>query len=192
VKILIVGGNGLIGGHAALRLAAKGHDVTIGSRKRPATGTPLGDLSYLPVDYTAEAKTDLGKFEVLVFAAGNDVRHVPKGVAMDEHVVQANTVAIPRFFAAAKRAGVRRAINIGSFYPQAAPQLLANNAYMRSRRDSDVGLRKLADDSFFAISLNAPFVQGFVPGLPTRAENFMRFAEGKLDLPPEVPPGGVN
>src|SRR4051812_41616721 len=106
MKILVVGGNGLIGGHAALRLRSKGHDVTIGSRKPPAPATPLGELPYMFLDYTAKDVSGLGNFETIIFAAGNDVRHVPKGTAMDDHVVRANSIAIPRFFAAAKQAGV--------------------------------------------------------------------------------------
>ena len=39
MKVLVVGGTGLIGGHAALELLAAGHEVTLMARKPPSTAT---------------------------------------------------------------------------------------------------------------------------------------------------------
>lgn len=190
----MVGGGGMVGGHAALRLAAAGHDVTIGVRRPPEPGTPLRRLPWRRLDYlAAPASLQLDGFDALVFAAGQDPRHVPAGIPADQHYEAANARAIPAFFAAAKAAGVRRAVLIGSFYPQAAPELIASNAYVASRLAADRGVRALADDSFHVAVLNAPFIVGAVPGLPVPSATAMaRWALGRLDLPRTAPPGGVN
>src|SRR3982074_3012108 len=81
MNILIVGGTGMIGGHAALHLRAKGHQGTVAGRHPPAAGPPLADFVCLRLDFIADyfPKVRLRKFDAMVFAAGNDIRHVPKG-----------------------------------------------------------------------------------------------------------------
>lgn len=191
MRILVVGGTGLIGGHAALRLHARGHDVTIAGRRPPAPDTPLAALGFMPLDFTAEVRPELlAGFEVLIFAAVNDARHVPKGADLEAHVARVNAVAAPRFVAAARAAGVRRAIHVGSFYHQVMPELIATNAYIRSRRDCDDAIRALATPSFAAISINPPFVCGAVPGLVTPYRAYTRYAQA--NPAPTAPPGGVN
>ncbi|WP_156839606.1 NAD-dependent epimerase/dehydratase family protein [Novosphingobium aquimarinum] len=195
MKTLIVGGAGMIGGRTALHLKSKGHDVTIAGRNAPEAGTPLGDLPFQRIDFVnMEFDPDaLGGFDAMVFAAGNDIRHLPEGED-DSYWERVNSIGIPRFFEAAKSAGIRRAVNIGSYYPQAAPQLVEGNAYIRSRKESDEGVCALADDNFTAMSVNAPFVVGTVPGLiiPMFVA-YTQYAQGKFAPMPEfVPPGGVN
>ncbi|WP_157219639.1 NAD-dependent epimerase/dehydratase family protein [Flavisphingomonas formosensis] len=194
MKILVVGGGGMIGGDAALRYKAMGHDVTIAGRNAPQAGTPLGNLPFLKGNYIENSfdKADLAKFDAVVFAAGNDVRHIPQDGG-DDYWRQANSIAIPRFFESLKVAGVKNAVNIGSFYPQAAPQLVEGNAYIRSRKESDEGVCALADGNFRSMSVNAPFVLGAVDGLiiPMFVA-YVQFGQGKLGLPETVPPGGVN
>ena len=195
MKILVVGGTGMIGGHAALRLRAAGHEVTIAGRNVAAPGSVLADLQSLRIDFTAEEQPAgvLGRFEALIFAAGNDIRHLPAGEDFDAYATRVNAACAPRFCRLARDAGVRHVINIGSFYPQAAPHLLAGNAYMRSRLAADEGIRALATEDFAAISINAPFVVGAVPGLTTMFRSYVGFAEGKFaPMPAAVPPGGVN
>jgi dihydroflavonol-4-reductase len=194
MKILVVGGAGMIGGHAALRLQGSDHTVTIAGRNPPEPGTPLGKLDFLRLDYiNDEPPARLKEFDALLFAAGNDIRHVPKGADFFAHVTHANAVAQPRFFAAARDAGVGTAINIGSFYPHVAPELMRDNPYMQSRQAAHEGIRALADDGFRVISIDAPFVVGAVPGLPTMFASYVQYAEGKFaGMPIFTPPGGVN
>jgi dihydroflavonol-4-reductase len=195
MKILVVGGAGMIGGHAALHLKSKGHEVTIAGRNPAAKGTPLGELPYLRVDYVGMDfdRAALGSFDALVFAAGNDVRHQPQD-AGDAHWHEANSIGVPRFFEAAKAAGVKHAVNIGSFYPQAAPELVATNAYVKSRKVSDEGVAALAGPEFRSMSINAPFVVGWVPGLVIPMFGaYTGYAQGKFAPMPEfAPPGGTN
>lgn len=195
-NILVVGGTGLIGGHAALHLKGLGHDVTIASRTPPAPGTPLAELPFVKGDYLNPADFPvemLAGFDTLVFAAGNDLRHKPEGVDEAAHFERANVQGVPAFFAKAREAGIARAIHIGSFYPQVDPSLADSIPYVRSRKLACEAVRALSGDGFVALSLNAPFVVGTVPGLDVPMfQYYTRFAEGALGLPPTAPPGGTN
>jgi dihydroflavonol-4-reductase len=196
LKIYVVGGAGMIGGHAALHLRDQGHAITIGGRTPPQAGTPLDALPFLACDYIASPPTRaaLGQFDALVFAAGNDIRHLPKGTDAKTHWRVANTEAVPRFFAAARDAGIHHAINIGSFYPQAMPSLVAVQPYVESRKRADDGVRALASPNFRAISVNAPFVVGAPEGLIIPMfKAYTDYALGRMAPMPEFsPPGGVN
>jgi dihydroflavonol-4-reductase len=196
MKALLIGGTGLIGGHAALYLQTQGHEVTIAARKPPAPASPLAGLEFVQCDYVAGdvSKANLARFDAIVFAAGNDIRHVPPGADMDAHWQRTNVEAVPRFFALAREAGVPRAVLVGSFYPQVAPQLIETSSYVRSRHLADEATRALAAPGFNVCSVNAPFVVGTVPGLHIEMfEAYTRYAEGKLaPLPVFGPAGGSN
>jgi dihydroflavonol-4-reductase len=196
MKVLVVGGTGALGGHAALHLAAKGHDVTITGRGEGAhPGTTLTDLGYLRGDYVAGDFTAdrLKGFDWVVFAAGNDPRHVPRGEDFAAWLHKANHVALPAFFAAARDAGVSRAIQLGSFYFQAAPELLETNAYIRSRKAACEGARAEGRPGFDVISVNAPFMAGTVPGLPSAIfEPYVQWVKGNIPIPFYAPTGGTN
>jgi dihydroflavonol-4-reductase len=198
MNILVVGGTGLIGGHAALHLASLGHRVTIAARN-PATvagGSPLAALPFLEIDYLSEAVSSdtLAAFDALVFAAGNDIRHLPPGSDEAGHWQRANVEGVPAFFRRAREAGIGQAVHIGSFYPQARPELVDAISYVRGRKLADDGARALASDGFRVCSINAPFVVGTVPGLvvPGLAAH-AAYALGRVpQLPVFAIPGGVN
>lgn len=199
MNILVVGGTGLIGGHAALLLQARGHTVSIAGRKPAAPGSALADLEWIQGDYVAGtfSKEDLARFDALVFAAGNDIRHLPPdadAAAQAAHWEHANTEAVPRFFELARDAGVRRAVLVGSFYSHVAPELIEQSPYVRSRHLADAGVRALARADFQVCSVNAPFVVGSVPGLHVPMfEAYTRYAEGALAVIPVFgPAGGSN
>lgn len=196
MKTLVVGGTGALGGHAALHLAARGHDVTITGRGQAANpATPLAKLGYLRGDYVAGDFTPdrLAGFDWVVFAAGNDPRHVPAGADFGEWLHKANHVALPAFFAAAREAGVSRAIQLGSFYAQAAPDLLEGNVYIRSRLAACEGARAEGRPGFDVVSVNAPFMVGTVPGLPSEIfEAYVQWAKGLIPIDAFAPPGGTN
>jgi nucleoside-diphosphate-sugar epimerase len=196
MNILVIGGTGLIGGHAALYLKDNGHEVTIAGRKPAAAGSALAELKQLQGDYVAGTFTldDLAGFDALVFAAGNDVRHIPQDGNVDAHWQRNNVEAIPRLFQLARDAGIKQAVLVGSFYPQVAPQLIETEPYVRSRHLADEGVRALVTADFKVCSINAPFVVGAVPGLKVEMfEAYTRYAEGQFaPLPYYGPAGGSN
>lgn len=194
MKILVVGGTGLAGGHAALWLAERGHAVTIAARKPPEAGGALAQLPFAAIDYLAADAAALRGFDALVFAAGNDIRHVPQGTDEAAHWQRANAEGVPRFFAQARDAGVGTAVYIGSFYPQVRPELLQRSAYVRGRLAADEAARALNAPGFRVCSLNAPFIIGTVPGLVVPGlQAHANYALGRIPgVPAFAMPGGVN
>jgi dihydroflavonol-4-reductase len=195
MKTLVVGGTGMIGGYIALHLREAGHEVTIASRNPPKAAV-LGNFPLLPGSYVDETFTtaDLAAFETIVFAACNDPRHAPRGATRaetDAFYHRANAIAVPRFFALARKAGVQRMAYIGSFYPQARPDLMEPTGYIRSRLQADEGARALAGPDFHVVSLNAPVVIGAIPGIiPNKAQ--AQWALGRREAPLKAAGGGVN
>ncbi|NWK96112.1 nucleoside-diphosphate sugar epimerase [Sphingobium lactosutens] len=195
MKLLIIGGTGALGGHAAIHMAAQGHEVSIAGRNAPHAATPMASMPFLKGDYVAGdfSPDRLAGFDWVIFAAGNDPRHVPQGSDFDAFLLKANHEAVPALFATCREAGVRRAVQLGSFYPQAKPRLLEDNAYIRSRSAACEGARAQGRPGFDVISVNAPFMVGTVPGLPSAIfEPYMQWAEGLIPIEPYAPTGGTN
>jgi len=78
LKILIVGGTGLSGAHAALYLRDAGHEVTLVSRTAPANPV-LSDFGHIAGNYVEDGipVEALSGFDALVFAASADIRRLP-------------------------------------------------------------------------------------------------------------------
>jgi len=194
-KILVVGGTGLTGAHAALHLREAGHSVTIMSRSAP-TLPCLQVFDHLAGNYVEDdiGLEELKGFDQLVFAAGADIRQLPTGENEEDFFHRVNVQAIPRFFERAKAAGISRAVYIGSYYPQVVPERIETSVYVRSRHLADEAVRALNDESFTVCSLNAPFILGYVSGidLPHLAA-LVQYAAGQLEgIPMVAPSGGVN
>lgn len=195
MNTLIVGGTGLTGAHAALHLRDIGHRVTLMSRAKPALGC-LRDFEHLQGNYVDDdvPVAALKPFDQMVFAAGADIRQLPPGEDEQVFFDRVNTQAIPRFFQRAKEAGIRRAVYIGTYYPQVVPEKIQTSAYVRSRHLADTGLRALNSETFSVCSLNAPFILGHVPGLMLpHVQALVQYAAGRLPgMPVVAPAGGVN
>jgi dihydroflavonol-4-reductase len=194
-NILIVGGTGLTGAHAALHLRDAGHNVTVMSRSKPSLAC-LEDFEHLEGSYIENnwSLDQLGGFDQLVFAAGADIRQLPQGESEAEFFERVNVQAIPRFFERARDAGIRRAVYIGTYYPQVVPEKIDSSPYVRSRHLADERLRALNTEGFNVCSLNAPFILGHVPGLSLpHLEVLVQYAAGRLEgMPLVAPAGGVN
>lgn len=199
MRVLIIGGTGGIGGYIAAKLAARGDDVTISSRNAPPAGLPISDLPFIPGSYVDDSigVDDLRGFDAMIFAAANDVRQAPQGMSAEEEEAfyrRMNDVGVPRFFERARAAGIGRTAYIGSFYPQARPDLIEGNIYIRSRDTTDRAVRALAAPDFHVVSLNAPWIVGSMPGRENRLYSaLVRWARGEMPaIPPFAIPGGVN
>lgn len=195
MKILIVGGTGMIGSNVARLLRAKGQDVTIAARKRPAAGHPAADFPILIDDYTRSdlAPEVLGQFEAVVFSAGNDIRHIASDDDPDRFWLETQIEGVPRFIARARDAGVKRVVHLGSYYHQALPALVETDAYVRARSLADSGARALATADFNVSTLNPPSIVGIIPGVAMpRYTRLVAYARGELDIEPFAPLGGTN
>ncbi|CAA0104540.1 3 beta-hydroxysteroid dehydrogenase/Delta 5--_4-isomerase [BD1-7 clade bacterium] len=197
MNVLVVGGSGLIGGEIALHLKANGHDVTIMSRTSPVAPA-LASLSFIQADYINDTidPARLEGFDWLVFSAAADIRNVPMdgSESPDSFYARANDKAVPEFIAAAKAAGVKKVVYIGTFYPQVAPQQIGVCPYVTSRHNTCESVLALADEHFSVFALNAPFVLGFIEGLPVpHLSAIVDYASGKIpDMPDFAPVGGTN
>ncbi len=196
MKILIVGGTGMIGGNAALLLREKGHEVTIMSRSKPV-GTAVSDFGFIQGNYIDDDCSDgrLQGFDQLVFSAAADIRNLPQdgSISPEDFYEQANNIAVPKFFEAAKAAGIRRAVYIGSFYPQVAPHRIEVCPYVHSRHVTDEAVRAMSCEDFTVCRLNAPYVLGTLSGLEIpHLQGLVAYATGNLDLPLFAPEGGTN
>ena len=194
-NILVVGGTGLTGAHAALHLRELQHNVTIMSRSTPSAPC-LQDFQHLAADYSSDLPSSqaLSAFDQLVFAAGADIRQLPAGADEAAFYEEVNVQAIPRFFERAREAGIHSAVYIGTFYPQVIPDKIDSSVYVRSRHLSDVAVRSLSSSAFRVCSLNAPFILGYVPGIPVpHLEALVHYGAGQLPgVPVIAPAGGVN
>lgn len=196
MKILIMGGTGMIGGHAALMLAAEGHEVTLGARKPSKAESPVAHFPHLLGDYTRGdfSPRDLEGFDAVVFAAGNDIRHLPADVDAEDFWRVTQIEGVPQFVARAKQAGVARVVQLGSYYHHVMPKLAETDAYVRARKLADEGARAFADATFNVSTLNPPSIVGALPGVTARRyERLVLWARGELpELPDFAPAGGTN
>ncbi|MCB1700876.1 MAG: NAD(P)H-binding protein [Pseudomonadales bacterium] len=197
MKVLVVGGTGLIGGQIALHLHNNGHAVTLMSRK-PTAVPSLASMDFLQGDYTCDHAGDgrLAGFDWLVFSAAADIRNLPQdgSIAPRDFYTKVNDEAVPRFFEAARAAGISRAVLVGTFYPQVAPQQIGVCAYVTSRHNTDLKVRALSNEKFAVCSLNAPFVLGHIDGLNVPyIDALASYARGDIPgLPLFAPKGGTN
>jgi len=186
----------MIGTHAALLLRERGFDVTVGGRSAPDEGSLISDFPVLTGDYTNNdfGPDDLEPFDAIVFAAGNDIRHLSKDADTAEFWRRTQTEGVPRFAAAAKKAGVARFVQVGSYYHHVMPELALKDEYVRARQEADEGARALADDTFNASTLNPPSIVGAIPGTSLRRFGKMAaWARGEIPKVPDFgPAGGTN
>lgn len=197
MKTLVIGGTGMIGCHAATLLGERGHDVTIAGRSAPTEESPVAGLPVLLGDYSDGGLTEqeLAAFDAVVFTAGLDVRHVRPDNADAAFWERYQSGGVPRLMERAKRAGVRRAVQVGSCYHMVRPDLVASSPYVRARQLADDRSRALADGDFTVCTLNPPPIVGSIPGRSARAfAKLVAWGRGELvDKVPDVaPPGGTN
>lgn len=196
MKILIVGGTGMIGAHTALHLRDQGNDVTVAARNPLADDSPVCDFPVLLGDYTEQTFTvdDLAPFEAVVFAAGQDIRHMGRDVDEAEFWEKTQTGGVPRFAALAKEAGVSRFVQVGSYYHHLRPEYAETMPYVAARKAADEGARALADENFNVSTLNPPSILGAISGVSAkRYRKLFSWAAGnEPQIPDFAPAGGTN
>ncbi|WP_029144858.1 NAD-dependent epimerase/dehydratase family protein [Microbacterium luticocti] len=197
-RTLVVGGTGMIGSHIVDALVQMGDEVTVLAR-RPASPDDPPAVSRVPRlvgDYTTgsiEAQ-ELEGFDAVVFAAGNDTRHVSAEREDAEFWARVQSDGVPAFAALAKQAGVHRFVQIGSYYHQLRPELARTVPYVAARQAADERTRALTDGDFAAITLNPPSIVGAAPGAVLRRfARMIAWVRGeRTDVDLYAPPGGTN
>lgn len=173
MKILMIGGTGLIGSEAAAELIRRGHEVSTISLPPIPRDAPM----------PPEMKIELGNFMEMtddeishqfagckgfVFAAGIDER-VEGPPPVYEMFKKFNITALERLLRIARRSGVRHAVICGSYFSYFArsrPELdLARwHPYIRSRIDQEDMAIRYADADFNVAVLELPYIFGVQPG----------------------------
>lgn len=187
----------MIGSHVAADLAARGDDVTVMARRDPSDRDPraVRGMPRLQGDYTDPGTSPrmLEGFDAIVFAAGNDIRHVPAEQEDDAFWARTQSVGVPQFAAQAKAAGVGRFVQVGSYYHHLHPEWTARIPYVAARRDADERTRALSGAGFAAMTLNPPSIVGADERGMRRFARMIAWTRGEL-ADPELfaPPGGTN
>lgn len=175
MKIMIIGGTGLLGYNTALAALAGGHRVcalATGDRGLkdwyPAEiHVELGDVFNIDEGTLTELLTG---FDALVYSVGPDDRVTPPAPAWD--FFHDKLVKKPEaVFRAARRAGVRRAVVYNSYfayfdriYPEM--RLAALHPYIRARIAQAERLIAEGGREMDVMVLELPYIFGAVPGRP--------------------------
>ncbi|HET9168722.1 MAG TPA: NAD-dependent epimerase/dehydratase family protein, partial [Actinospica sp.] len=166
MRILVIGGTGLLGQHIGAELEERGHTVhAMARREVPGRTVVLGDAQRMSVDEWSRA---LEGFDAVVFAAGVDDRKAPRAPA-EPHFHEGNVEPVRRLLDAARATGCGRAVVCGSYFAtlnQTHPEwLLADrHPYIRSRvRQAQLAQERTEIEPSVAV-LEIPFVFGSAPG----------------------------
>ncbi|MBI2890360.1 MAG: NAD-dependent epimerase/dehydratase family protein [Nitrospirae bacterium] len=188
MRVLVAGGTGLIGWHAARELARRGHEVRVLARKAPPPDLLPKDVTFVQGDLmSGDLAEAFHGVAGVVGAAGTDYRVTPKGSAW-EFYKRVNIDASVRLFTAARKAGVRRSVFITSYYHAAHPDLL-KHPYIRSRADSEDAVIKACEGKGVPAIVQPPYVIGPIRGRPSLGKVLTRYVHAPILL---APPGGTN
>lgn len=173
LTVSIVGGTGLLGHEAALQCLARGHAVQcIAGRDLEPGGAFPQQASFRKADVFRLPRRELVRLfegvDAMVYAVGPDDRVTPQAPAYDffrERLVQ----ACGRVVAAAREAGVRRCIVLGSYYTHFErlwphKQLAAHHPYIRCRVEQAERAFREGRGAMAVSVLELPYIFGVMPG----------------------------
>ncbi|MBU1143871.1 MAG: NAD(P)-dependent oxidoreductase [Firmicutes bacterium] len=173
MKIIIVGGTGLLGSAAAKLMIENGHTVEAISLP------PIPEELELPKEMTIYLNnyiemSDLEIEEIFrgkdafVFAAGVDER-----VEFEAPVYEAyetyNIKPLSRMLSIAKKVGIKHAVVLGSYFSHFAKiwkkmELEKHHPYIRSRLEQERVSLSFADENFYVNVLELPYIFGIQKG----------------------------
>lgn len=173
LRVCIVGGTGLLGFHAALELLRRGHevhsvalrDIELGAWFPRRITVHEADVGQLGERRLTEL---LRGIDALVYALGPDDRALPAAPAYDffhDKLVR----QCARVFAAARKAGVTRAVVLGSYFTHfdrlwPHKKLAQNHAYVRCRVEQAQAAIEAGGATMRVSVLELPYIFGTMPG----------------------------
>jgi len=173
MKILMIGGTGLLGSQGARELIKRGHSVHSialpplpeGALLPPEMTLTLGNVNDMTDD---ELKKQFEGVEGFVFAAGVDER-IEGPSPIYDFFKKYNITPLERLLRIAKQSGVKRAVVAGSyfsFFAKTRPELELTkwHPYIRSRIDQENMALSFADDGFSVAILELPYIFGAQKG----------------------------
>lgn len=182
MRTIILGGTGLLGQHAAVAALARGDSVTLVARrlgdllpglKRP-DGTLAEGVRFVAGDVVAATAADLAALvsghDALIYALGPDDRE-PSPRPAAAYFQRLLVEQTERVIAAARVAGVRRAVLCGSYFAtwdRLHPELgfASRHCYVRARIDQAARavVAGGGGDAVAVCVVEIPYVFGAVPG----------------------------
>lgn len=199
MNLLIVGGTGFLGYHAAKESVRRGHTVSILARDpMPSEALlPAGvevHLSELDRLSDGELRTLLQGKDGIVFAAGADDRIIPPAPAYS-FFYHANVEACVRLIIIARAAGVRRGVLLSSYFAyfdRIWPELklAENHPYIRSRKEQEEQALRAAMPDLQLFILELPCVFGSMPGRTPLWSPLVNYVRSSPVL--FFPKGGTN
>ena len=173
MKVLMIGGTGLLGSQAARELIARGHSV------HSIALPPLPEGALLPPSMTLtlknsnemsddELKALFAGMDGFIFAAGVDER-VEGPAPIYDFYKKYNITPLERMLRLAKESGVKHAVIAGSYFSYFARKwpdmdLTRWHPYIRSRIDQEAMAFSFADESFDVSVLELPYIFGAQKG----------------------------
>lgn len=177
MRVLIIGGTGLLGSVTAARLLERGHDVVVTSRSTPPPSLPgLEAVTWERLDVDQVDPEQLSSLleacDVVAYMVGPDERRLHP-MPVKEFLERVLVEAGDRVFEAVGRAGVRRLVMLGSYFvtfdrdhPDVG--LAAHHPYIDARRRQTEHAIRMGDDyGVTVVNLEIPFVLGAIPGRPS-------------------------
>ncbi len=173
MKVLMIGGTGLLGSQAARELISRGHSV------HSIALPPLPDGALLPPEMTLtlrnsnemtddELRAAFAGVDGFIFAAGVDER-IEGPAPIYDFFKKYNITPLERMLRLAKESGVKRAVIAGSYFSYFAkkwPQMEMTrwHPYIRSRIDQENMAFSFADEHFAVSVLELPYIFGAQKG----------------------------
>ena len=173
MNIFMIGGTGLLGCEAATQLIKMGHKVTSVALPPLPQGAPIpeemeivfGDINKKSDEEIMEL---LNGNDVFIYAAGVDERVEFPAPVMD-YYDKFNNAPLRRIFPLCKKAGVKRAVVLGSYFAyltKSRPdmRLQQRNPYFKARMIQEDICKNAVDDNFSTCVLELPYIFGTQPG----------------------------
>ena len=173
MKIFMIGGTGLLGCEAATTLIKRGHQVKSVALPPLPEGAPIPkemELVFGDINKKTDEEIEqmLEGCDCFIFAAGVDERKEFPAPVMD-YYYKYNIAPLERIFPLCKKAGVKRAVVLGSYFSYLAKikpdmNLEERNPYFKSRLIQEDVCKKACDDNFSVAVLELPYIFGTQPG----------------------------
>ena len=173
MNIFIIGGTGFLGYHTALEALRRGYAVTaLGLPPVPQDETFTRNVRVIIKSLEQTSDDELCELmtghDALVFAAGADDRFLPPKPAYP-YFHHGNVEVTQRVLSIAKRAGVKRAVILGSYFAHfnrlwSHLELAQHHPYIRSRVEQEQVCLALSTPGFDVMVLELPYIFGSMPG----------------------------
>ena len=180
-----------MGYHATHELVRRGHEVTVwGLPPAPAADLLPDSVVVQLLDVAAvddrQLRELLAAYDAIVFAAGADDRAVPAEPAFT-FFYQANVRTSVRVTAAARQAGVRKLVLLGScvtYFDRLWPDLTIaeDHPYVYSRREQIELCTAVSGSDMALVVLELPYIFGAMPGAVPLWAPLIRYVRSGLPL----------